>query len=364
VPVSEPVNRPTIDLQLFADFKVEEIIYEAEEPIVFTALVSGGQRVLAYLADHNSAGRWLVMAPCTARTLAALQDGTATVFDTLTASWMWLANLADDGHPSRAWSIDSTDLPAGHLPSRDLPLLPEHEALLVTRATGPRIVAGDIPASVVAFVAASTRLAVKTLLDFILESAGAGRPTDDARLLYDLPVSRFAFNSFELSFAAHRSLLPSPELDRAAALLQGGLAWAAASDATPLVAQSDGERDAVLRAVLQLTPPTSGAIETISISGRWMTRGAATLTRASRRRVRTEVQQLQVEHVVRKEGRIRELDLDKLSFILRGSEVEVKCSFGDEQYDDVMDSFNSQVSVVVGGVERGGRLFAAVVQPT
>jgi hypothetical protein len=58
--VTAPTHRPLLDQARLGDFRVGEILYEAEEPIVFTVLVSGSQTLLAYLMDH-AACRWLVL---------------------------------------------------------------------------------------------------------------------------------------------------------------------------------------------------------------------------------------------------------------------------------------------------------------
>lgn len=375
MPVTVPAKAPAIDLLLLGDYRVDEILYEAEEPIVFT-VVAGAQTLLAYLADHNADGRWVILAPCGAKLLASLRSGSVTVRDALTSSWTWLANLDESGRPLRAWTVDADTIPVGHLPEPGLPLLPEHEPIIATRAIGPTIVAGEIPASVIAFVANGTRMAVKTLLDFILDrqSDTGGRPPDEMRALYDLPVTRFAFQSFELSFAAARPVertIPMfgdpgspPEIVRAAQLLQKGLAWASCTDERPLEASSDEERDAVLRAILNLTPPATGPIEQISVSGQWMVKGITILKRGSRRRVHGELRRLRTEHVVKKEGRVGELDRDRLSFILRDTgAADVRCLFKEEDYEDVFSAFESQGKVAVAGIERNDRLYVAAVLP-
>ena len=122
MPVTAPA-RETLDLRVLGDFEVDEVLYEAEEPVVFTVRVGSGQRMLAYLADHNAEGRWLVLAPCSASGLTGLRDGTSSVVDALAASWMWLAVL-DGTRPSRLWAIERSDLPDTRLPSRGLRLLP------------------------------------------------------------------------------------------------------------------------------------------------------------------------------------------------------------------------------------------------
>lgn len=362
--VTAPTHRPLLDRARLGDFWVGEVLYEAEEPIVFTVMVSESQTLLAFLTDHD-AHRWLILAPCNAKTLQGLRDGSLPVRDALTASWTWLAQMGPGDQPERVWEIEAGDVPEEHWPAPGVPLLPEHEPLLIVRAIGPNIVPGDIPASVVAFVASATRQAVKVLLDFFSDRpAEGGRPPDASRAIYDLPISRFAFGSFELSFSAPRDLFAHEELTRVAELLQRGLAWAAGENEDPFQSTSDEEREAVLRAVLGLTPPAAGPIEEMSLGGQWMTGGTTLLKRGARPRVRNELRSLKTERIVRREGRVGEFDVDRQSFILRDTgDSDVRCSYREEDYDDVVAAVLSQGHVVVVGVERGGRLYVGGIKP-
>jgi len=361
--LSAPVGKSAIDPARLGEFRVDEVLYEAEEPIIFTIDIGGSQRLLAHLADHG-AHRWLILAPCNAKTLQGLRDGSLPVRDALTASWTWLAQMGPGAQPACVWEIDAADVPEEHWPAPGVPLLPEHEPLLTVRAIGPNIVPGDIPASVVAFVANGTRQAVKVLLDFLSDrSAEAGRPPEASRVIYDLPISRFAFGSFELSFATPRRLFAHEELGRVAELLQRGLDWAATETSEPFQASTDDEREAVLWAVLELTPPGAGPIQEMSLAGQWMTGGAKILGQRARKRVRDELRSLKTEQVVRKEGRVGEFDVDRQSFILRDTgESDLRCSFREEDYDDVVAAVMSQGHVAVVGVERGGRLYVGGIK--
>src|ERR1019366_6782006 len=186
MPVTIPAGCPSVDLASLGDFKVSEILYQAEEPIVFVVSIDSRRKLVAYLADHNAEGRWLLVAPCGTRSLKELKSGSLPVRDALLDSWTWLVRLGADERPQAAWLVGESDIPTHHLPSENLPLLPEHEPVLSTKALGPQIVPGDIPASAIAFVADGTRHAVKALLDFILErpAAQTGRPPEDIRELY------------------------------------------------------------------------------------------------------------------------------------------------------------------------------------
>lgn len=102
------------------------VLYEAEQPIVYTVLSASGDQLLAYVADETPVGRYIVLAPCGRAALAALQRGGLAVRDALTASWMWLALL----RPGVGWvdarAIEPSDLQLGYLPAPGTFLLPQH----------------------------------------------------------------------------------------------------------------------------------------------------------------------------------------------------------------------------------------------
>ena len=105
----------------------EDVLYEAECPVVFTARSSGGQLLLAYAADDAPDGAWFIVTPLTARTLEALRRGALPLRDALTSSWMWLAHEGRDGRLDAVWAVEASELPDEHLPAPGVPLLPEHE---------------------------------------------------------------------------------------------------------------------------------------------------------------------------------------------------------------------------------------------
>ncbi|GEN12645.1 hypothetical protein MFU01_76820 [Myxococcus fulvus] len=363
MPMKAPDSGRAIGAEFLGSGAVEESLYEADGPVLFTTISKAGQQLLAYVADESVDGTWLILSACTPRVVDELKRGQIAVRDALTSSWMWLAFKGVDGSLTRAWSILPDEVPDGHLPAPGTPLLPEHEPVITARAKGESIVAGATPASVVAFVADSTRKAIKILLEWVLERPNEGRPPDELRTLYDLPVQRFAFNSFEVAFGSPSGTFDSEELRRAANLLQKGLAWASDDNEHPLSAVSDDERSAILHAALQLTPPSSGPICEVEISGTWMSGGPELLTRVARRRIRSELRRLQSEHVVRLVGRIGEVDRDNFTFILRGTDegTQYRGVFEEEMLDDVVDYFAEDRRVAVVGVHRAGRLYVAVI---
>jgi len=103
----------------------ETVLYEAEEPIVFTLRTEVGQRVLAYLADVSATERWLLMAPCSDHSLDNLETGRVSVREALLGSWLWLGRIDNDDRWQGAWAVEADEVPPDHLPGPGVMLLPE-----------------------------------------------------------------------------------------------------------------------------------------------------------------------------------------------------------------------------------------------
>lgn len=338
-----------------------EILYEAEAPVIFIVSTHVG-RMLAYVADEDAQHQWVLLAPCEDILLDDLKRGCIPVRDALTRSWTWLVRHKS-GVVEGAWSIRPEQLPDRNLPVPGVLLHSEMEPIITTRAEGAQITRKATPASVVAFLADGTRKAVKVLLDHVMENGSQGRPSDDLRALYDLPIQSLAFGSFQISFAEpDTGLFEEPRMRRTVALLQSGLHWAARDDNTPSPGDSEEEREALLRALILLTPPSTGVIERVDVGGRWLSRGSVQLKRASRRRVMTELRKVKAERFVVHSGRIDELDKNG-TFTLRYTDDgrDVRGYFDETLLDDLMESFQMSEFVTIFGIERSGRLFAAAV---
>ena len=353
IPTRDPLPHGLFPEQL----EVDRVLYEAETPVLYLTRTSHDQLVLAYVAFESEAGTFTLLAPISSRTLEALERGALPVRDALTATcaWLHLSHSAKAG----TWSVDLNTFPGDYLPYPGTPLLPEHEPILRTRALGEEIVLGRMPASVVSFVADATKKAIKTLLDFILANPTEGRPREEHRALYDLPVQGFAFASFELSFGSpDEGIFPAEHLKQAADKLHRGLAWASSDNREALMAGSDEEREAILRAVLFLTPPSAGPIKEMQVSGSWIPEDKVVLTRQSRRRVRKELRPVDSERIVTHKGRIGRLDVDNLSFVLRDTAdaIDVAGFFAEELREEMLDLLSDSEQVEIAGFERQGRL--------
>ena len=129
MPLKPPADARAVPIEVLNDFQVLEVLYEAEAPIVFTASAGLGQLLLAYLAESDASGDWLVLAPTSSSGVRQLGAGQISVREALTSSWLWLARRLPSGEVERAWVVETKDVPDSHLPAPGTPLRPEQDPL-------------------------------------------------------------------------------------------------------------------------------------------------------------------------------------------------------------------------------------------
>jgi len=352
----------------FFDFPlpVVRVLYEAEQPIVYLTKTKQGQEMLAYLADETDDEHFIIVVPATPSSISRLESGSIGIREALTDTWMWMIRANFAHQACQTWSVTEAEIPEQNFPKVDTPLLPEHRIAFSARALGDGIVLGSVPCSVVAFIANAAKLSLKSILDHALAANAEGRPTDGQRALYDLPVQRLKFASFEIGLAAPKQdLFPNDAILEAVGNLQAGLQWAEDTQSNEALEDGDDARtEAILRATLALTPPGHGAITSIEVGGYWLNGRRYRLTRQSRTKVATRLRELKEEEIVLLSGRIGEIDDDKLSFILRdvGSErVERRGTFPEEMLDDMRSHYYEEKRIQISGVMRAGKLRVTAV---
>lgn len=357
---------PKLPDGLFANpLPINEILYEAEQPVVFTTASIQGQELLAYLADETECSRFIVVAPAAQSSITKLKQGVIGVRESLSATWLWLVKEDTSVPTSEAWTITESQIPDGYLPKPGTPLLPEFRPVLTAKAVGESILLGSVLCSVISFVAEAVRNALKTILDHVMSSRPEGRPTDAQRALYDLPVRQINFASFEIGLAAPQEYQSQKEnIDQALQYLEAGLAWAANNNATSETS-SDEEAvsETILRATLALTPPGSGVITAIEVGGSWLAGRHYQLNRASRIKVSKRLRQMKSEEIVVHIGRIGEIDDDRFSFTLRDVEgaAEQRGTFPEDLLDDMRTYYYESSRVKISGVVRQGKLRVTAV---
>ena len=146
-------------------------------------------------------------------------------------------------------------------------------------------------------------------------------------------------------------------LEEVGKLLNKGLKWLTTKAADEGVYSPSGsdESAAVLRALKEITPSSHGNIERLELKGQLLGPRVTPLVleRHDRQRVNTAIRNLDLEpQVVDLEGRIRELDKDRLSFELReihATPDSQRFVFDEELREDVTQAFNDDVRVRVAG---------------
>lgn len=345
-----------------------EILYEFDGPRIFTVTDNEGGLNLAYWSDEDEHVTRYVIVPTSRKIVDSLRQGALSVHDALNQPRCWLCDVARDGKLVRCLAADFEAIPRDALPAPGTMLLPTLEPLLTLRAVGAEIVPGQIPGSVIRSCVEGVQKSLKVLSEYVLgQTPQAGRPDEFLRRLFDLPTQRFAFSSFEVSFrmpVGDKNLFTSegdksPEvetLEKVGKLLNKGLKWLATTAGEEGV-YSPGDPDesaAVLRALKELTPSSQGSVESIELKGQLI--GARVfplvLERRARQRVNNALRTQALEpQSVDLEGRVRELDKDRLSFELReidGGGIQ-KFVFDEELLEEVFQAFVEDVRVRVAG---------------
>lgn len=114
--LSAPAPEYREDLALLAPPEVVTVLYEAEQPVLFTVRAASGKVLLAYLADQDDSGSWLILAPADRTLLLALKAGMVDIYSALTRKQMWLVRQGAGGAWEGLWRTSRQALPARHLP--------------------------------------------------------------------------------------------------------------------------------------------------------------------------------------------------------------------------------------------------------
>ncbi len=370
-----------VDIAAVGSFVPAEVLYEFEGPCIFTTRTPQNTLVLAYLVeelDDEDLLRFIV-ATTSESTVAAMKDGAIAVREALERGSLWLVDLDLTYKPHRAAACRAEDLPDDALPGPSTMLWPALEPALVVRLDGPEIYRNNIPPAVLAQAAEISSTALKPTFEWAARSvrgSTSGRPPDWLRHLYGLPAQRIAYGSLELAFRVLEITDTSLLLDASEApsareiqengwnAVREGLEWSVSEHPTP-----PGDPDkwrAILEAMKRLAPATKGPIHSVLVSGRHVGahRQQFQLTQASTKRIRSalmELRRLQHSQLKVFTGRVRDLDLDKLTFILRDVHVgppEVQLVLADGQLlEDAREAHYQEVEVSVVARSNDGKVW-------
>jgi hypothetical protein len=358
------IQAPAASAEQFSDHSVAEVLYEFDGPRIFTT-AAAGLMCLWYESGEDEATntvRYLV-APTDAKLVSQLKTGRKTVYDALAQPWLWIVDADAARNAIHSWVIHGLDeVPAHAKPQKDAPLKPEFVPVLSYRLVGNGLEEGAIPASVIARAVERPTVALKRVLEALVgDATSQGRPFEDIRKAYDLPATRFAFNSFEVSFGYPQGVqLPlladgQNVYEASAKKIQDALLWLESPSSAP---KPD---DVMLEVLKELAPPAHGLVTSAEIRSQFISshvpvvidrnaRGVITRTISASRAL-----QLSLMQVI---GRLGELDKDNFSFILRDradEQAEIKVVFTEEQFDDVMEVFVNDRRVVIQGRIRAGK---------
>ncbi len=221
------------------------------------------------------------------------------------------------------------------------------------RLEGPRLSWPDVPVSIFAAFLDAFRKGVRTVAGF--QTAGNTKELTMSALrhLCDFRVAALEPGSLQVGLRIPEEEAPEPlEAHPVRIAVKEYLevaAWAGSEATTEALEERFGDPQrlrVLLGAVRQLAPPARSEVNSVELSGRAVGSGAPIrLTRSSKKRIRTALVAVTEVREETHEGVVREIDLDKRSFILRDGGSEVSCTFGQELTESVKQALDCRVRV-------------------
>lgn len=351
-------NLTVFDGRLQSHVEIEEVLYDFDGPRIFVSS-DGSWKYLWYLCDEDTDGFLYLIVPTDDSIVLNLKSGASTVLGALLMPSGFLVETDFSVKIKASWKVRPSQVSKYYLPAPHAMLYASLEPLLSVRLVGEQLVPGHVPASAVKRGIDGAYGALKKLGEAAVEISSLGRPGQSLRQLFDLPIQRMAFGSVEISFASQRSyqgeLLPNKDIiekiEKMGELLSVGLKWACNRDS----ALASRPILAVLEALEKLAPPMDGAIQRVEVRGKMLqSRIEYTLDRKSSKIVRAAIsheRSAKSEKIRLIEGYVRELDVDKQTFILRDTEGNDLANFicDEYAYDDIYNAFIEQQFVQVAG---------------
>jgi hypothetical protein len=336
------------DWPVLADLKPVRVLDEYDGPRLFTVRSQDGYDLLAYQCGEDATTERFLITPIEKGRIDRIEANGLTLREVLTDGWLWIVDRDRSGVLTKPIRVDASSLPSSALPRVGVRLNREPEVFLRLRMIGPKVGVSGVPAHVVKRTAEGAMRAVKTLVSQVLAvDVTQGRPTQALRQFYDLPALSFAQRSFEVAFGYpdqtdRLDLGEAAKIKEISEMFQQGLSWAI-SDAEN-APQVSPQWQAILEAVSAVAPPQQGDIVSVEVSGALagtdtpiqLTREVAQRVVAAKRRITPPRPPLTLQ------GRVRELDKDRYTFILRSStQPERQVAFDDVFFEEVSAAFGS-----------------------
>jgi hypothetical protein len=353
-----------------------EVLVELDEPLTFTFRDTSHVLLLAHLCSQDEQALRYVVAPTTQQIVDQLKSGARTIIGALDQPIVWLMDLGSGATVTNAWVGTLADLPSHVLPASEVMLLSSLTPMIRLRATGPLISPGSLPARVVKTLVGGAENSVRSLTNYVTGRDQAGRPPAAYRTLYQLQAQQFAFRSFEVAFRpvdpTSGQLVEDPRANQVVGeverLLSIGLQWVLTGE---MATRNVDERQAILEAVKELSPPQGSPIERMEVSGRVVSsvfaRDFPKLTKNTRQLAGSAIGDMRrgkalPDYVVRA-GRVGAVDRDNRRVTVRNAtENDITFDFEIDFLDDILDALNTQTNVSTVAARFVGTLWLVAIE--
>jgi len=253
-------------------------------------------------------------------------------------------------------------------------VIQEQDVTLWLKVTGQRIEWRDAPTSVLTAVLDALRKGVTTVAELLQTGVLSTRPTTSVKQACDFRVVALAPGSLrvgvKLSSASQQDLpldgegelTPARAAEEALDKYLKVASWAASTedvDALNQVVDDARLRRVVLTELSRLVPRARGDVETVELASTIVDVGRPIrLVRTTKDRIAEAIDSTEEERQEMHEGDLREIDLDKKSFVLRnpGEATEIRCEFEDELLETAKEALDKKVRATgIRRIEEGRR---------
>lgn len=235
----------------------------------------------------------------------------------------------------------------------------ENAAPLWLRVVGPNIEWQSAPTSVLTSILDALRKGVQSVAEMILTGGLTTRPTATLKRSADFRIVALAPGSLRVGVR-----LPSEEgevptaVARALSEYLEAAAWVGSEEPEEQLEDrvpDEARRRLLLTEVARLVPRDRGQVEQVELSGALLRKtrvaGAITLSRRGKTRIDGALDRLPQHRVETHVGDLREIDLDKYSFVLRNLDtyadeiLQVECQFLPELLEAAKDALDKRVRI-------------------
>ena len=219
------------------------------------------------------------------------------------------------------------------------------------RLEGPRLHWPEAPTSVLAAMLEILRKGVQAVAEFTSRGALATRPTAALKRACDLQVVAMAPGSLQVGLRAPGGEELAEVATAALDTYLAAAAWAGSDQEEASLAAEVPDaatRRLALTEVGRLVPRHRGDVDRVELSGSAMgRRGRVSLERATRLRIGSALAATSTAMESQYTGQLREIDLDRRSFILRKADdvTEIPCEYPEELMEAAKEALDKRVQV-------------------